>query len=42
MNIYGIYDKLHSVDTTKGIVISRDDADNKYLYNYLLQFFPKH
>ena len=33
MNIYGIYDKLHSVDATKGIVISRDDADNKYLYN---------
>ena len=33
MNIYGIYDKLSSIDTTKGVVISRNDADNKYLYN---------
>ena len=33
MNIYGICDKLHSVDTTKGVVISRNEADNKYLYN---------
>ena len=33
MNIYGIYDKLSSIDTTKGAVISRDEADNKYLYN---------
>ena len=33
MNIYGICDKLKSVDTTKGVVISRNEADNKYLYN---------
>ena len=33
MNIYGICDKLKSVNTKKGVVISRDDADNKYLYN---------
>ena len=33
MNIYGIYDKLPSVDTTKGVVISRNEVDNKYLYN---------
>ena len=33
MNIYGICDKLKSVDTTKGAVISIDDAENKYLCN---------
>ena len=33
MNIYGIYDKLHSVDTTKGVAVSRDYAENKYLLN---------
>lgn len=33
MNIYGIYDKLHSVDTTKGVVMSISDAENEYLCN---------
>ena len=33
MNIYGIYDKLHSVDTTKGVVIYHNTANVKYLCN---------
>lgn len=33
MNIYGICDKLKSVNTKKGVVISIDVAENKYLCN---------
>lgn len=33
MNIYGICDKLKSVNTKKGFVISRTDAFNDYILN---------
>ena len=33
MNIYGICDKLKSVNTKKGFVISYDDAFNDYIFN---------
>ena len=39
MNIYGICDKLKSVDTKKGFMISSTDAFNNYILNskYLLR-----
>lgn len=33
MNIYGICDKLKSVNTKKGFVISYTDALDKYIFN---------
>lgn len=33
MNIYGICDKLKSVNTKKGFVISSDDAFSNYIFN---------
>ena len=33
MNIYGICDKLKSVNTKKGFIISRADACNDYIFN---------
>ena len=33
MNIYGIFDKLKSVNTKKGFIISRADAIDKFIFN---------
>ena len=33
MNIYGICDKLKSVNTKKGFVVSHADAFNDYIFN---------
>ena len=38
MNIYGICDKLKSVNTKKGFVISRKDAFDKYIFNSKYNF----
>ena len=38
MNIYGICDKLKSVNTKKGFVISRADAFNDYIFNSKYNF----
>lgn len=38
MNIYGICDKLKSVNTKKGFVISCEDALNNYIFNSKYNF----
>ena len=33
MNLHGLYDKLPSIDTSRGVVVLRNDAFSNYIFN---------